>query len=74
LKIKTFVYLPDGQIRRYEVFLLVEVADPGLGGLLDDDGNAIGVLSADLLAFGTALLVGVLFLKGQRKTIEGSDV
>lgn len=56
------VELPNGQIRRYEVFLLVEVADPGFGGLLDDDGNAIRVLSADLLALGTALLVGVLFL------------
>ena len=59
--------LPDGQIRRYEVFLLVEVADSGLGGLLDDDGNAIGVLPADLLALGTALLVGVLFLQRQER-------
>ena len=61
--LKLLRYLANSQVRGYEVLLLVKVADPGLRGLLDDDRNSIGVLPADLLALGPALLVGVLLLE-----------
>ena len=56
------IYLANSQVRRHEVLLLVEVSDPGLRSLLHDDRNSVGILPANLLAFGSALLVRVLLL------------
>jgi len=56
------VELADGEIRGNQVLLLVQVADPGLGALLHDDGDTVGVLPPDLLPLGPPLLEGVLLL------------
>jgi len=56
------VELANGQIRGHEVFLLIQISDARLWCLLHDHGNAIGILLADLLAFGSALLERMLFL------------
>jgi len=58
------VKLADGQVGGDEVLLLVEVAQPRLGGLLHDHGHAVGVFSPDFLPLRPPLLEGVLLLVG----------
>jgi hypothetical protein len=60
--LKNKTNLSDGQIRRYEVFLFVEISNPGFGCFLHNDRDAVGIFPADFFTFGTALLVRVLFL------------
>jgi len=56
------VELAHRQVRGHQVLLLVQLGDPGLGRLLHDDGHAVRILPADLLALGPSLLEGMLFL------------
>ena len=55
--------LADGEVRGDEVFLLVDGGNVALLDLFADDGDAIGVLLANTLGFGLALLKGVLVLE-----------
>merc|ERR1712156_740787 len=54
------VELADGEIRGNQVLLLVQVSDPGLGALLHNDGDSVGILPPDLPTLGPPLLKGVL--------------
>merc|ERR1712107_827290 len=52
------VELANSEIAGYEVLLLVQITNPGLGTLLHDDGDSVRILPPDLLALGSPLLEG----------------
>jgi len=56
------VKLTNSQVRGHQVLLLVQLRDPGLGSPLHNHWDAVRILPANLLAFGPALLEGMLFL------------
>lgn len=56
------VELANGKVGGNQVFLLIKVAQSRLGSLLDNDRDAIGVFTANLLALRLPLLEGVFFL------------
>lgn len=55
--------LPDGEVGRHQVLLLVDRGDVRLLDLLTDDGDTVRVLGADALGLCLALLEGVLVLE-----------
>jgi hypothetical protein len=55
--------LADGEVGRDQVLLLIDRGNVTLLDLLANDGNAVGVLLADALGLGLALLEGVLVLE-----------
>jgi len=54
------VELANSQIRRYQILLLVQIANARLGRFLHDHGNTIGILFPYLLALGATLLERML--------------
>ncbi|GMR37017.1 hypothetical protein PMAYCL1PPCAC_07212 [Pristionchus mayeri] len=56
------VELSDSEIRRDKILLLVQIPQSALGSLLDDDGDAIGVLPSDLVPLRLSLLEIILLL------------
>ena len=59
---------------RDEVLLLVQVPNPGLGTLLNYDGNPVWIFPSNLLALRSPLLKGVFFLHKQNKIKQKSQV
>jgi len=56
------VKLANSQIGGHKILFLVKITNSGLGGLFNDDGNAIRILFPDLLALGASLLKRMFFL------------